>query len=69
MNLSSELGYPHIVHEILDIGVQCPPAHKTIAVSSSPRPWIDAIALPKKPNMAVTKGDHAPKVRKMSIVF
>ena len=40
-----------------------------IAVSSSPRPWIDAFALPEKINMAVTESDLDPKVRKMSLTF
>ena len=42
--------------------------HK-VAVSSSPRPWMDVFALPEKYNMAVTESDPDPKVRKMSIPF
>ena len=38
-----------------------------LAVSFSPRPGIDVFALPEKPNMAVTKSDPDPKIRKMSI--
>ena len=38
-----------------------------LAVSSSTRPWIDVFALREKLNMAVTKSDLDPKVRKMSI--
>ena len=33
-----------------------------VAVSSSPRPWIDIFALPEKFNMAVTESDLDPKV-------
>ena len=40
-----------------------------IAVSFSPRPWIDVFVLPEKSNMAVTESDPDPKVRKMSIAF
>ena len=40
-----------------------------VAVSSSPRPWMDVFALPEKSNMAVTESDPEPKVRKMSITF
>ena len=40
-----------------------------LAVSSSPRPWIDIFALPEKSNMAVTESDPKPKVRKKSISF
>ena len=40
-----------------------------LAVSSSPRPWIDVFALPEKSNIAVTESDPDPKVRKMSITF
>ena len=40
-----------------------------VAVSSSPRPWIDVIALPEKFNMAVTESDLDPKVQKLSITF
>ena len=38
-------------------------------VSSPPRPWIDVFALPEEINMAVTKSDPDPKIRKMSITF
>ena len=40
-----------------------------IAVSSSPKPWIDVglFALPEKSNMAVSDPDS--KVQKMSITF
>ena len=41
----------------------------SLAVSSSPRPWIDVFALPEKFNMAVTESDLDPKVRKISITF
>ena len=34
-----------------------------LAVSSSPRPWIDVFALLKKFNMAVTESDLDPEVR------
>ena len=34
---------------------------QTIAVSSSPRPWIDVFALLEKFNMAVTEGNLNPK--------
>ena len=40
-----------------------------VAVSSSPRPWINKFVLPKKSNMAVTESDPDPKVRKMAITF
>ena len=40
-----------------------------IAVSSSPRPWIDVFALPEKFNMALTESDLDPKIQKMSITF
>ena len=40
-----------------------------VAVSSSPRPWMDVFALPEKSNMAVTESDPHPKVQKMSITF
>ena len=40
-----------------------------LAVSSSPRPWMDVFASPEKSNMAVTESDPDPKVRKMSITF
>ena len=40
-----------------------------LAVSSSPRPWIDVFALPEKSNIAVTESDLDPMVRKMSITF
>ena len=40
-----------------------------LAVSSSPRPWIDVFALPEKFNMAVTERDLDLKVRKMSITY
>ena len=36
-----------------------------LAMSSSPRTWIDVFALPEKSNMAVTESDPDPKVRKM----
>ena len=35
-----------------------------VAVSSSPRQWIDVFALPEKFNMAVTENDLDAKVRK-----
>ena len=41
----------------------------TVAVSSSARPWIDVFDFPEKFNKAVTKSDHYPKVREMSITF
>ena len=41
----------------------------SLAVSSSPKPWIDVFALPEKSNMAVTESDPDPRVRKMSINF
>ena len=34
-------------------------------MSSSPRPWIDVLALPEQLHIAVTDGDLDPKVRKM----
>ena len=40
-----------------------------LAVSPSPRPWIDVFASPEKFNMAVTESDPDAKVRKMSITF
>ena len=40
-----------------------------VAVSSSPRPWMDVFALPEKFNMAVTESDPDHKVRKMPITF
>ena len=40
-----------------------------LAVSSTPRPWIDAFGLPEKFNMAATESDLDSKVRKMSITF
>ena len=40
-----------------------------LAVSFSPRPWIDVFALPEKFNMAVTESNLVPKIRKMSIIF
>ena len=40
-----------------------------LAVSSSPKLWMDVFALPEKSNMAVTESDPDPKVRKMSITF
>ena len=40
-----------------------------VAVSSSPRPWIDVFVLPEKSNMAVTESDPDLKVWKMSITF
>ena len=42
-------------------------AYYTLAVSSSPRPWIDVFALPEKFNIAVTESDLDPKVRKYLI--
>ena len=39
-------------------------APTSLAVSSSPRPWIDVFALHEKSNMAVTESDPDPKVRK-----
>ena len=41
----------------------------TLAVSSSPRPWINVFALREKFNMSVTESDLDRKVRKMSITF
>ena len=38
-----------------------------VAVSSSPRPWIDVLALTGKFNMAVTERDLDPKLQKMFI--
>ena len=35
-----------------------------LAVSSSPRPWIDVFALPQKFNMAVTESDADTKVQR-----
>ena len=49
--------------------VHTPPGGHIVAVSSSPRPWIDVFASPEKLNMAVTESDLDPKVRKMSISF
>ena len=40
-----------------------------LAVSSSPRPWIDLFALPEKFNKAVIESDPEPNVRKISIIF
>ena len=40
-----------------------------VAVSSSPRLWMDVFALPEKSNMAVIESDPDPKVRKMSVTF
>ena len=40
-----------------------------LAVSSSPRLWIDVFALAEKSNMAATESDPDSKVRKMSITF
>ena len=37
-----------------------------VAVSSSPRPWIDVFVLNEKSNMAMTWSDSYQKVRKMS---
>ena len=45
------------------------PAVPVLAVSSSPRLWIDVFALPEKLNMAVTESNADPKVRTMSITF
>ena len=45
------------------------PASTRLAVSSSPRPWIDVFALLEKFNMAVTESDPDPKVQKMSITY
>ena len=44
-------------------------SQQRVAVSSSPRPWIDVFASPEKPNMAVTESDLDPDVRKMPITF
>ena len=41
----------------------------SLAVSSSPRPWIGVFALPEKFNMAETESDPDPKIRKMYITF
>ena len=43
--------------------------HFCLAVSSSPRPWIDVFALLEKFHMAVSESDPDPKVREMSITF
>ena len=40
-----------------------------VAVSSSPRPWMDLFDLLEKSNIAVTESDPDPKIRKMSITF
>ena len=40
-----------------------------LAVSCSPRPWIDVFALPEKSNMTVIESDPDPKIRKMPITF
>ena len=40
-----------------------------LAVSSSPKPWIDVFAISEKFYMAVTQSDLNPKVRKMSITL
>ena len=40
-----------------------------VAVSPSPRPWMDVFAPPEKSNMAVTESDPDPKVGKMAITF
>ena len=42
---------------------------KSLAVSSSPWPWIDVFALPEKFIIAVTESGLDPKIRKMSITF
>ena len=42
---------------------------KLVAVSPSPKPWIDVFAISEKFNMAVTESGLDPKVRKMSITF
>ena len=44
-------------------------AGSNVALSSSPRPWMDVFALPEKSNMAGTESDPDPKVRNMSITF
>ena len=51
---------------IISSDVMTPPS---LAVSSSPRPWMDVFVLPEKFNMTVTYSDPDPKVRKMSITF
>ena len=35
---------------------------RALAMSSSPRPWIDVFALSEKSNMVVTESDPDPKV-------
>ena len=40
-----------------------------LAVSSSPRPWMDVFVSHEKSNMAVTESDPDPKVRKITITF
>ena len=52
-----------------NVGLGLMLAHSLLAMSSSPRPWIDVFALPKKFNMAVTESDLEHKVRKMFITF
>ena len=37
---------------------------ETLAVSSSPRPWIDVFASSEKSNMAVTESDPDPRSEK-----
>ena len=38
----------------------------TVALTSTPRPWIDVFALPEKSNMAVTESDPDPRSGKCS---
>ena len=44
-------------------------AGRSLAMSSSPRPWIDVFVWYEKSNIAVTERDPDPKVRKMFITF
>ena len=41
----------------------------SLAVSSSPRPWIDVFASPEKFNMAVSESDLDHKVRKKKFLM
>ena len=49
-----------------DTDWQCTLSHCRVVLSE---PWMDGFALPEKSNMAVTKSDPGPNVRKMSITF
>ena len=46
-----------------------PPPGSRLAVSSSPRPWIDVFASLENNKMAVSESDPERKVQKMSITF